>query len=510
MNAKVNRMTDAPQGRVYSYLRWSSEPQTWGDSERRQAAMAETWCQQRGLTLTDKYRDSGVSAYRGRNRESQLGELLKEARRGDYVLVEDNDRLSRENWFEGMRLLRELTARGVTVVTLANGNEITPERFERDPGCFLPAVLRAFLGNDEDHKKAGRLKESWAKRKEALANGKPLRHKLPSWLIWDSELDKPVLVPEKTAIVRRIFDLCVEEGMGIEAIMHRLNDEGTPTITRESKRWNSQTIWSILRGKEALGFCSYVEPPVKVYPAAVEESVYYAANAKIEARRAGGFCAPSKRADTNLFTGLVFCAKCGARLTKFRSKAGGKKYNYFRHRSWGGYCPGGMRYDKVEQSMLSLLSHAGFIDSLLEHKTETSALAMLEGQLADTQKRAEKLLKLIEGDDQPPRRVMESLKALETREADLQKKLENERTKVRGATPAKAAYGSVCDLFGRGLKAENRKRVRLALRDFVEKVSVDIDTQSYEVLFKGAKQAVRVTLHPVEGNWLFNPAPGSV
>jgi len=67
---------------------------------------------------------------------------------------------------------------------------------------------------------------------------------------------------------------------------------------------------------------------------------------------------------------------------------------------------------------------------------------------------------------------------------------------------------SVCDLFGRGLKAENRKRVRLALRDFVDKVSVDIEGQSYEVLFKGAKQAVRVTLHPVDGNWLFNPAPG--
>ena len=394
------------------------------------------------------------------------------------------------------------------MVTLANGNEITPERFERDPGCFLPAVLRAFLGNDEDHKKAGRLRESWAKRKAALANGQPLRHKLPSWLVWDTTLEKPVLVTEKTATIRRIFDLCISEGLGIEAIMHRLNDESVPTITGESKQWNSQTIWSILRGKEVLGLCSYVQPPVKVYPAAVEESVYYAANAKIEARRKGGFCATTKRADSNLYTGLVFCAKCGARLTKFRSKAGGKKYNYFRHRSWGGNCPGGMRYDKVEQSLLSLLSHAGFINALLEQKEETSALAVLEGQLADTQKRAEKLLRLIEGDDQPPRRILEALRTLEAQEADLEKKLENERTRLRGATPAKAAYGSVCDLFGRGLKTENRKRVRLAMRDFVEKISVDIETQSYEVAFKGVKQAVRVTLHPVEGNWLFNPAPG--
>ena len=106
MNATPENKAKYTQGRVFSYLRWSSEPQTWGDSERRQLAMAERWCEQRGLVLTDKYRDSGVSAYHGRNRSSQLGELLKEARRGDYVLVEDNDRLSRQNWFEGMSLLR--------------------------------------------------------------------------------------------------------------------------------------------------------------------------------------------------------------------------------------------------------------------------------------------------------------------------------------------------------------------------------------------------------------------
>ena len=92
MNAKpVNKTTYTQPRRVFSYLRWSSEPQTWGDSERRQAAMADTWCEQHGVALTDNYRDSGVSAYRGLNRESQLGELLKEARRGDYVLVEDSD-----------------------------------------------------------------------------------------------------------------------------------------------------------------------------------------------------------------------------------------------------------------------------------------------------------------------------------------------------------------------------------------------------------------------------------
>jgi len=30
-------------GRVFSYLRWSTDSQTWGDSERRQNMAAEQW-----------------------------------------------------------------------------------------------------------------------------------------------------------------------------------------------------------------------------------------------------------------------------------------------------------------------------------------------------------------------------------------------------------------------------------------------------------------------------------
>jgi hypothetical protein len=42
------------KGRVFSYLRWSSEPQSWGDSERRQAKLAEDWCRRHGKTLYEK------------------------------------------------------------------------------------------------------------------------------------------------------------------------------------------------------------------------------------------------------------------------------------------------------------------------------------------------------------------------------------------------------------------------------------------------------------------------
>jgi len=73
MNAKSNTIKPQgePQGIVYSYLRWSSEPQTWGDSERRQECMASDWCQRNGRKLADlRFADRGVSGWKGDNRKS--------------------------------------------------------------------------------------------------------------------------------------------------------------------------------------------------------------------------------------------------------------------------------------------------------------------------------------------------------------------------------------------------------------------------------------------------------
>jgi hypothetical protein len=95
---------------VFSCLRWSSQPQSWGDSERRQLQAAETWCRQRGLTLADHYEDRGVSAWNDKNQERALGDLLKIAKRGDYLLVEDADRLFRQDWLTALNFVAGITA----------------------------------------------------------------------------------------------------------------------------------------------------------------------------------------------------------------------------------------------------------------------------------------------------------------------------------------------------------------------------------------------------------------
>jgi hypothetical protein len=51
---------------AHSYLRWSTLIQSWGDSDRRQMEWAMAWCQQNGSVLAEVYRDSGISAFKGK------------------------------------------------------------------------------------------------------------------------------------------------------------------------------------------------------------------------------------------------------------------------------------------------------------------------------------------------------------------------------------------------------------------------------------------------------------
>ena len=78
------------QGRVFSYARWSSDKQAEGDSLRRQISQAEQWCLRHGLSLAEeRFVDSGISAFRGKNQAGELGCLMETLKARDNLLVED-------------------------------------------------------------------------------------------------------------------------------------------------------------------------------------------------------------------------------------------------------------------------------------------------------------------------------------------------------------------------------------------------------------------------------------
>ena len=69
-----------------SYKRFSTRKQSKGDTDRRQADLAEQYCKSHHLRLIDTYRDAGLSGFSGQNLsdDGALRGLLQAAKSGKF------------------------------------------------------------------------------------------------------------------------------------------------------------------------------------------------------------------------------------------------------------------------------------------------------------------------------------------------------------------------------------------------------------------------------------------
>lgn len=124
---------------AYSYLRFSLPRQALGDSERRQDDVFDEYCRKNNRIPGDLImRDLGRSAFRGRN--AVTGDLAAflaaiesgKVKRGDELVIEDLDRLSRQPPLESLDLLRAIVRAGVTVVTPTTGQRYSEKSLNKD------------------------------------------------------------------------------------------------------------------------------------------------------------------------------------------------------------------------------------------------------------------------------------------------------------------------------------------------------------------------------------------
>ncbi|MEI8290045.1 MAG: recombinase family protein [Verrucomicrobiota bacterium] len=507
---------------VYSYARWSSDGQGDGDSSRRQDEGAKQWCARRGLNLTGGEQDAGVSAWKGKNRTegSGLSRLLKIVKTGDFLLVEDNDRLSRQDWLTAMNFLAEIVGKGVTVVTLDNGNEIDAARFRRDPGCFLPAIMRAHLGNDENEKKSERIKASWQARKDKITKGQPANFNLPHWLRWDKETDRPVIVEENAQIIRKMFEWSLA-GLGCQTIARKLHSEGFQIVVKGKRGQRvlsitAPTVWRTLRNKLVIGQGIYVQSsPPGVYPAVINEGTFYAVQQRLETNKHQTTRRVTSTA--SLFTGIAFCSKCGGTLCRYTQCRKSKRYYYLvcsetvhKHGRCG---MTGIRYDALEKSFIHLLLETDFVrNKLSEQQPAAPTLCdSLAGQLADAERQAGKLMSLIKSDPDPSPMVYQSMKSEEAKAKELREQLEVEQRRLKAEAPSLALenYDDFCRRFaGRMAQADFRQEIKTLLHGFVLRIVVGLGENRYAVWLNGAKQPIDVYI--LKNDWVISPSPAWV
>src|SRR5262249_57958368 len=101
--------------RAFSYIRMSTPEQLLGHSLQRQLEASAAYAAKHNLTLleSDQMRDIGISAFRGANIAiGALGRFLeavktKKVPGGSYLLVENLDRLSRQQATKALSIFLE-------------------------------------------------------------------------------------------------------------------------------------------------------------------------------------------------------------------------------------------------------------------------------------------------------------------------------------------------------------------------------------------------------------------
>ncbi|KQS04536.1 hypothetical protein ASG11_09975 [Sphingomonas sp. Leaf357] len=239
-------------------MRFSSPDQQYGDSIRRQTALAAAYALEFGLNLDDQltYQDFGISSFRGQNAASgRLGDFLAAISSGlvpagSVLLVENLDRLSRESALNAQNLLTQIVLAGVSIVTLSDRRTYSIEELKRDPMGLIFALINFIRANEESEIKSSRAKANWvAKRATVLTQ--PLTARCPSWLKLDKDRRRFRQIPERVAIVQLIFQLA-DEGSTLSQVAITLNQRGMRTW-RTKSLWNRNSVGNIICFSAVIG-----------------------------------------------------------------------------------------------------------------------------------------------------------------------------------------------------------------------------------------------------------------
>jgi len=279
--------------KAYSYVRFSSDQQADGDSQRRQSDVS-AFCQQHNLTLDSlTYQDLGVSAFRGKNKdEGALAAFLdgvKKGRikKGSVLIVEQLDRLTRIEPDEAIALFSKILRSGVCIGHLRK-NRILDKSCLKGFG-IMEFVAELILANEESEKKSERVRGALAQNQNRAKTGKIWTSKGPSWLKLSDDRSHWIVIEEQKAKVQRIFKL--SKTMGVEAIAKQLTKEGVKPLN--GKRWNRNYIRNLLRSKTVLGEYQPTtgkerkpvgDPIQGYYTPIIDEATFYEAQAALDSR----------------------------------------------------------------------------------------------------------------------------------------------------------------------------------------------------------------------------------
>jgi DNA invertase Pin-like site-specific DNA recombinase len=340
---------------AFSYLRFSDPVQANGDSVRRQTDLRNAWLKKHPEVRLDtslRMEDRGVSGYRGEhrlNKKHALAQFLDLVERGrvpvgSYLIVENLDRLTRENPVVSIPAVLGLIAAGIRIVQLEPVELVYDSNM--DQMHLMNMLWELARGHGESKRKSGLCGEAWMNKKEqASADRTPYGAMCPAWLELvgvkkkgnkkDFSAASYRVKADAAAAVKKVFEWCAA-GLGTFGILDRLNREGVPPIGR-SGAWHRSYLQKLLdyeavlgiyqphKGSRGPGRVAQGEPIANFYPAIIDEALWDRAHKAIASRQRTTSGRPAT-VSKNPFSGLLFDALDGQKLHV--SGTHGAEYKY--------------------------------------------------------------------------------------------------------------------------------------------------------------------------------------
>ncbi|MQT45853.1 hypothetical protein GHO40_03765 [Pseudomonas helleri] len=331
--------------KAYAYIRYSRAIQATGDSENRQLTALELFETSTGTNVVEVVYDKGKSAFRGDNaRSGNFKEMLDRMqsgaiRRGDYLVVESIDRITRQRVLDGVELLQGILKKGINIYTTVDKKTYSYNDPSRDFENLLMISLIAKRANEESETKSGRLLSAWKARKAKAENGEVIIKKgksIPYGL--RVEEGKFVIHKEEQEEIKQLFELLLQ--FGINTAIAKINETSL-------KKWNNGTLNKVIKHKTVIGCMAThrVEYTVdgkakkiltgfieNYYPNLIEPKLFYKAIDVMANRKQKNWSGRRTEQDFNIFKHCIFCAECGGKLYYDHrgSRYKGKIYPFFK------------------------------------------------------------------------------------------------------------------------------------------------------------------------------------
>lgn len=310
--------------RIAAYCRVSTDKDDQLNSLENQKEFFKDYIQKNGeWEFADLYVDEGISGTNIRKRTG-FKQMIKDGENNkfDLLITKEISRFAR-NTLDSIYYTRKLKSLGIGVIFL-NDNINT-----LDADSELRLTIMASIAQEESRKTSERVK--WGQKRQ-MEKGVVFGSKVFGYDLKNGKL----YVTEKEAdIVRLIYQLYLEDGMGTHQLAKELENRGIPTPTG-AKQWSNATIFKILKNEKYIGnlvqkksitvdFLTHKkkrnlgeeELVIKenTHEPIIERVVFDAIQREIERRRTFIFDY-SKYSNRYAWSGKIECGLCGGKFTR--------------------------------------------------------------------------------------------------------------------------------------------------------------------------------------------------